>query len=107
MWVAPKFVETFSHAFHEQGQSHSAAHAESREPTLCVPFFHLVEERCGYAHTGAADRMAQRNSAAIHIEPFGVETKIAIAGDHLSSESFIQLDQDRYQLRAAFDAPAM
>ena len=82
-----------AHTFHEQGQSHTAADAESCEPALCASFFHLVEESGGNTHASAADRMAQCNSAAVHIEPFRVEMKIAIAGDHLSSESLIQLDQ--------------
>ena len=43
--------------------------------------------------TGAADGMAESNRAAIHVERIAIKVKLAIAGQYLRGESFVEFDQ--------------
>ena len=53
----------------------------------------LVDQRGGDARACGADRMPQRDRAAIRIQAGAIESEIAIARDHLRGESFVQLDR--------------
>ena len=77
----------------QQSDAHAAADAQRRQASPRISTFHLVQQ-CGCdAHAGAANRMAQGNRAAVDIQLLRSDLKIAIAGNHLSSEGLVQLDE--------------
>src|SRR5690349_22908419 len=82
-----------SYSYQQQCQAHAPADAESRESQLRLSLLHFVNERGGDANPGTADRMAQRDRAAVDVQTIGGKLQLAIAGDHLRGECFVQLDQ--------------
>ncbi len=56
-----------SHAFDEQGEAETAAHAKSREAATQAASLHFVEQRRGDAHARAADGMAEGDGAAVDV----------------------------------------
>lgn len=82
-----------SHSFQQQGQTHAAADAQRCESKLRLTLLHLVNQRGRDSHAGAADRVAQRDGAAVDVQTFRVKSEFAIAGDDLGCEGFVQLDE--------------
>ena len=54
---------------------------------------HLVGQRQHDAGAAHPDRMAQRDPAAVDVQPVSVELQLALAGDHLRGERLVDLDQ--------------
>ena len=54
---------------------------------------HLVHDRRGQLCPSAAKRVAERNGAAVDVELFGIDRQLAQAGQDLSGEGFVQLDE--------------
>ena len=57
------------------------------------PLQHFVQQRDGDARASAADRMAQGNGPAIHIELAWIQVKLTIAGQNLGSKGLVQFNQ--------------
>src|SRR6202011_1721072 len=56
--------------------AHAAADAERREPLLDVALLHLVEQRHEHPRPGSADRMSDRDGAAVDVDFGGIPTEI-------------------------------
>src|ERR1044072_4127750 len=80
-------------AFQQERESHATAHAEACEAESSFSFVQLVNERRRNAHTRAANRVGHRDFAAVNVQLISVEVKLAIAGDDLCGESFVQFDE--------------
>jgi hypothetical protein len=60
-------------------------HIETR-PYRAFPPLHFVEDRRGELGARAAERMAERNRAAVHVQAIGIDGQLAQAGQHLRGE---------------------
>src|SRR5437868_11608261 len=81
-----------SRALHDHRQSHPAADAEGGQAEFLVVFAQCMKKRRGDARAGASDRMAEGDGATVNVELRAIEVKIALAGDHLRRERFVQFD---------------
>src|SRR5690349_17863837 len=54
-------------ALHCQGDTHAAADTKRRESLFRAALVHLVKQRDQDAAPGGADRMAERDRAAVHV----------------------------------------
>src|SRR5258708_38775462 len=79
--------------FTRQAHAHPAADAERGQAAARFSLQHFVEQRHRDAGPGAADGMAERNSATVDVESFAIEMQLAIACQHLGGEGFIQFNQ--------------
>src|SRR3954467_11257883 len=73
--------------------AHAAADAERGETLLGIAPLHLVEERDQHARAGRADRMADRDRAAVDVDPGRIPAEILVDGASLRRESLIRLDE--------------
>ena len=80
-------------AFQQEREAETTADAERRESESCLSLLHFVDQRRRDPHAGAANRMAQRDRAAVDIQAFRIEVQFTITRDHLGGESFVQFDQ--------------
>src|SRR5262245_8319877 len=60
------------------GDAHAAADAQSGKAFLGVALLHLIEQRHQDARAGGADRMAERDRAAIDVDLAGVPAQILV-----------------------------
>ena len=67
-------------------------HMVSR-PKVPVGGLQAVEQRAGDAGAGHAERVADRDRAAVHVELVDVDAQVAVAGDDLRGERLVDLDQ--------------
>src|SRR5229473_1217059 len=65
-------------ALHAHGDAHAAADAQRGEAFLGVAPRHLVEQRHQDAGAGCADRMPERDGAAIDVDLAGVPAEILV-----------------------------
>src|SRR5262249_19032071 len=70
-----------------------AADAQRREAARRAPLLHFMEERDQDARAGRADRVAERDRAAVHVQPVTRELELAVAREDLGREGLVQLDQ--------------
>ena len=77
------------HVLHRQRHSHAAADAESGDTALGLALQHFVQQRHGNATSCAADRMPQRNRAAIHVQLVVIEIQLAVASQYLCRKGFV------------------
>src|SRR5438270_2613613 len=75
------------------GDAHAATDAQRGKTLLGIAFLHFVEQRYENARAGGADRMADRNRAAVDVDLRGVPTEVLVDGARLSREGFIGLDE--------------
>src|SRR5262245_52298468 len=73
--------------------THAASDAHAHEAVPAAPALHLVEERRRQLRAGAAERVAERNRAAVHVEAVGIDGQLAEARDHLRREGLVELDE--------------
>src|SRR5690242_8835606 len=91
--VRPLATAETSYALQQKRESHAAADAEGGESEPGLSFLHLVQQRSRDANSSAADRMAQRDGAAVDVQAIGTKAQLAITRDHLRGKSFVQLDE--------------
>src|SRR5437016_129412 len=89
----PIFIHSFCLTLHCESDTHAAADAQRRQPPSCVALGHLVEQRDQDAAAGGADRMAERNCAAVHVDLARVPAHLAIYCDRLGRECFVDLHE--------------
>ena len=77
----------------EDGEPLATADAERRDPISHIGTSHFVEQLDGDDCAGRANRMAQRNAAAVHVDPGRVQAERLDARHGLGRESFVQLKQ--------------
>src|SRR5580765_1062384 len=78
-------------ALDREGDTHAAPDTERRQPPLGVALAHLVKQRDQDAAAGGADRVAQRDGAAVHVDLGRVPAHLAIHRDGLRRECFVDL----------------
>src|SRR3712207_4832646 len=79
-------------ALEAQRHPHAAADAQRRYAATRTAAQHLVQQRDRDARARAADRMPERDGAAVDVEAVAVEMQLAVAGDHLRRECFVEFD---------------
>src|SRR5688572_19433935 len=79
--------------FEEGRGSHAAADAQRDEAIARAAPLHLVQQRRRQPRPAAAERMAERDRAAIHVQPRATDRQLTEAGEHLDGERLVQLDQ--------------
>src|SRR6185295_7443227 len=82
-----------SHPFKDTSSAHPATNAHGHHAVARLASFHLVQDRRRQLRAGAAERMAERDRAAVDVEPIGIDRQRAQAGEDLRGEGFVQLDE--------------
>src|SRR6266478_5717754 len=79
-------------ALDAEGDAHAAADAQGGEPLAGAAPLHLVEQ--GHQDAGArrADRVAERDGAAIDVDLRGVPAELLVDGAGLGGEGLVGLD---------------
>ena len=80
-------------ALHAHRNAHAAADAQRGEALLGVAPLHLVEQRHQHARAGRADRMADRDRAAVDVDLVGVPAEILVDRAGLRGEGLVGFDQ--------------
>ncbi len=80
-------------SFHNHSNRVAAAQAQGREAAAKVAPLQGVQQRDEDARAGSADRMPQSDRAAVNVELRLVDPQILVARQHLSRESFVQLEK--------------
>src|SRR5215217_5806603 len=73
--------------------AHAAADAEGCETLLGVAAPHLVQERDEHARAGRADRVADRDGAAVHVHDRRVPAHVLVDRKRLRGERLVGLDE--------------
>ena len=73
--------------------SHAAADAQRREPRRRPAALHFVQQRDDDARAGAADRMAERDRAAVDVQLLRGDRHVLQHREHLRGERFVELDE--------------
>src|SRR5688572_13450056 len=68
-----------------------AAQAQRDKPAPRVTPLHLVEQGDKYARAARADRMAERDRAAVYVQSLGIDAKLASDRHGLDRERLVQL----------------
>src|SRR5262245_35994577 len=71
----------------------AAAEAEAREAARLAALLQRVQQRGQHTRAGAADRVAERDRAAVHVQALRVDLELLAQRDHLHAERLVQLDQ--------------
>ena len=96
--VAPHTANTFhvlrlTYALDDRRFALPHTHAQRRQPVPRLPPAQLVDERRHQPGAGAAQRVTQRNRAAVDVEPVEGDTQFARADKRLHGKRFIDLEQ--------------
>ena len=77
------------------GQRHPlpAAYTECGNPFAGIALFHFVDQRNQDPAAGRTDRMAQRDRAAVNVDPQGIPLQHFSDGDRLRGIGFVHFDQ--------------
>src|SRR5215213_2028086 len=78
---------------HAHRDAHAAADAERGEALLGVALLHLEQKRGEHARAGCADRMPERNGAAVDVDLGGIPAEVLVDRAGLGGEGLIGLDQ--------------
>ena len=73
--------------------THAAADAQRGEAFLGVALLHLEQQRGEHARAGRADRMAERDRAAVDVDLGGIPAEVLVDRAGLRGEGLIGLDQ--------------
>ena len=79
----------------------AAAEAQRRQPVAALPPLQLVDERRHDPRAAGADRVAQRDRAAVDVDLLPVEPELAAVGQRLGGERLVDLDRGRRPRRAS------
>ena len=83
------------------GDAHPAADAQRRQSLLRIAARHFVQQRDQHARARGADRMADRDRAAVDVDDVGVPAEVLVDRQRLRGESLVGLDEFE-----VFDLPA-
>src|SRR5262249_22312808 len=72
----------------ERGRALAAAHAHRPDAVPRPAALHLVRDRADQARAGHAERMADRDRSAVHVQPLHRNAEPVAAVDHLRRERF-------------------
>src|SRR5262245_13690227 len=82
-WTVFAVQESSAEAFENQGDTLTAADAHRRQPPLLVVEAQRVRQRARDPGTGHAERVADRDRAAIDVQPVEVDAQVARRRDDL------------------------
>lgn len=71
--------------------THPRAHAHARHANLLLPSSQLIQQRADLPRAGAAERVAERNSAALGVDLADIQAQLLDAEDALGGESLVDL----------------
>src|SRR6267154_486133 len=80
-------------SLHAHRDAHAAADAERGEALLGIAPLHLVQQRHQHARTGSADRMAERDRAAVDVDLGGIPAEVLVDGASLCGKGLVGLDE--------------
>ena len=80
-------------ALEEPGCAHAAADAHRDDAVLAAAAPELVEELRGELRAGAPERVAERDRAAVHVEPIVRDAELARAVEGLAREGLVDLEE--------------
>src|SRR5208282_212975 len=80
-------------AFDDDGNPLPAPDTRGRQPVLAFAATKLVHQRDNQACTGCAQRMAERDRAAIHVYFIAIKPKFLLHSEILRRESLVHLHQ--------------
>src|SRR6476620_5643943 len=92
MDVLPLFFANLWLALDGQGDAHTSADTQCREPALGITLLHLVEQRHQNARARRTYRVTDRDRATIHVHDVGVPSHILVNCDRLRGERLVGLD---------------
>src|SRR5688572_20799330 len=81
------------HSLENSRRAHAATDAHRHQAIARVAPPHFVEHRSGQLRAGAAERVAERDRAAVHVQASGIDRQLAQAREHLRRESLVELHQ--------------
>src|SRR5215208_2033462 len=84
-------LDACSLPLHAHGDAHAAADAERGEALLGVALLHLEQKRGEHARAGCADRMPERNGAAVDVDLGGIPAEVLVDRAGLGGEGLIGL----------------
>src|SRR3954467_12447899 len=87
------FSSVYSVACDAHGDSHAAADAQSGEALLGIALLHFVQQRDQHAGAGSADRVADRDRAAIDVDLGRIPAEVLVDRTSLGCERLVGLDQ--------------
>src|SRR5882724_5769712 len=90
---ASGFVPAGSDHFHDQGRGLAAADADGCKPALQPALLQRMQKRCEDACPGSADRMADCNRAAVHIQLLGRDADCLLCCKRHHGECLVDLEQ--------------
>src|SRR5439155_26666166 len=82
-----------SYEFYDATLTRTDANAQRGEPMAHVAAPHLVHERRQDARAGAAERVPERDRAAVHVGGLMREPQFAHDGQRLHGEGLVEFDQ--------------
>src|SRR5947208_209972 len=81
------------HVLDDDGDALAAADAGRAEPEAAAAATQLVEEVRGDARARGAQRVAERDGAAVDVGALAVEAQLTLDGDVLRGEGLVDLDE--------------
>src|SRR5262245_8725815 len=105
--MSPPPVSRETSALDAHGDAHAAADAQRRQALLGIAPLHLVQKCHQHARTRGADRMAEGNGAAVHVDLGGIPAEVLVDGAGLGGERLVGFHQvEIVDLPAALLEPA-
>src|SRR2546423_9379231 len=95
-WVSRKSAQphpTTSVYFKQTGRPHAAADAHGDDGLAGAAPAALDQDMAGHARAAHAIRVADRDGAAVHVEPFARQAEAIGAVEHLAGEGLVELPQ--------------
>src|ERR1051326_7239890 len=83
----------FLSSFYGEGAPHSAPDAKRREAAPRVALLHFVEKGDQHARARGADRVAERDGAAVHVHLLRVPAHLPVDRDRLRGEGLVDLHE--------------
>src|ERR1043166_36352 len=80
-------------ALDTHGDAHAAADAERREPLLGIALLHFMQQGHEHARARCADRVTDRNGAAVDVDLGGISAEVLVDRAGLRRECLVGLDQ--------------
>src|SRR4030067_1134446 len=81
------------HSLDDGSDALADANAHGCQAVTAAAFFHLVDQRCHDARAAAAERMAERDGAAVDVQFLQVDAELPGASQHLRGERLVDLDE--------------
>src|ERR1035437_1652187 len=77
----------------DAGGAHASADTHGDHAVFDVPSRHLAQQGSGELRAGAAERMAERDGAAVDVDLGKIKAEHLDDGERLRGERLVQLDQ--------------